>query len=100
MTRHLERIPESFRQDVERAVQILRGAGCEKVYLFGSLVEGALSAVADIDLAVRGCPPGKFFRLQGRLLMELDHPVDLVDLDKDAQLASFLQSEGRLLDVA
>jgi predicted nucleotidyltransferase len=93
MTVSVAAIPECFRDDIERAIRILKTAGCEEVYLFGSLADGDASSGSDIDLAIRGCPSGQFFRLQGKLLMELEHRADLVDLDKDGDLARFLQSE-------
>ena len=89
----------SHKKDIERAVKILTDAGCKEVFVFGSLAEGNAEAGADIDLAIRGCPPGKFFNLLGRLLLELDHPVDLVDLDKNKALESYLVREGILLHV-
>ena len=67
--------------DLERAVQLLEEAGCTAVYLFGSFVDGTADEHSDIDLAVEGCPPGRFFSLLGQLLRELQRPVDLVDLD-------------------
>ena len=50
-------------------------------------------------LAVRGCPKGKFFHLLGRLLLELEHPGDLVDLDRQHAFARYLEEEGELLQV-
>jgi predicted nucleotidyltransferase len=91
-------IPEAFRADVERAVQILRAGGCTDVFVFGSVAAGDAEA-ADLDLAVRGCPPDRFFHLLGRLLMELDHPVDLVDLDVGGLFAEYLEQEGELVQV-
>ena len=92
-------IPESVREDVQRAVQVLLGAGCTEVLLFGSAASGRGSRESDIDLAVRGCPPGRFFALLGRLLVLLDHPVDLVDLDRQRTLGAFLEARGELVRV-
>ena len=92
--------PESYQRDISRAVGILKEAGCTHVFLFGSLTTGKTRGESDIDLAVRGCPKDKFFHLLGRLLLELDHPVDLVDLDSQQALAHYLEKEGRLLQVA
>ena len=44
-------------------------------------------------------PQGRFFHLPGRLLWELDHPVDLVDLDGQDAFAQYLQEEGELLRI-
>ena len=78
---------------------ILRDAGCSHVFLFGSLTTAHTQERSDIDLAVRGCPKGKFFHLLGRLLLELDHPVDLVDLDRQDIFARYLEEEGRMLQI-
>ena len=96
MTAHL---PEIYQKDIRRAVEILKDGGCTGVYLFGSLTTGKVRKGTDIDLAIRGCPKGKFFQLLGKLLTELDHPVDLVSLDRRDPFASYLEKEGGLLQI-
>ena len=90
----------SHKKDIETAVKILTDAGCKEVFIFGSLAEGKMREGADIDLAIRGCPSGKFFSLLGKLLLKLEHPVDLVDLDKNKDLESYLEREGTLVHVS
>ena len=97
--KEIEQLPGAFRKDIERAIKILKAGGCQEVYLFGSAVEDRLTPTSDIDIAVRGCPNGAFFKLQGRLLMELEHAVDLVDLDQDLDLSDFLDREALLVHV-
>ena len=92
-------IPEKYRRDVDRAVTILREAGCAQVFVFGSLATTEVRDESDIDLAVRGCPRGRFFHLLGRLLLELEHPIDLVDLDKQDAFARHLEQAGALLQI-
>ena len=92
-------LPETYQKDVRRAAEILQVAGCTDIFLFGSLATGETRDKSDIDLAVRGCPKGKFFHLLGRLLLELDYPVDLVNLDKQDTLARYLAKEGELLQI-
>ncbi|MBI4790010.1 MAG: nucleotidyltransferase domain-containing protein [Chloroflexi bacterium] len=92
-------VPQTYQKDLHRAVEILAAAGCTHVFLFGSLATGRIREGTDIDLAVRGCPRGNYFRLLGRLLLELDHPVDLVDLDKEDAFARHLAQEGELLQI-
>ena len=87
---HLERFPPEFHADIRRAVEILKEGGCTEVHIFGSVAEGRIREGSDLDLAVRGCPPDRFFALLGRLLAQLEHTVDLVDLDRDARIAAFL----------
>lgn len=91
--------PESYQRDISRAISILKEAGCTHVFLFGSLTTGKTRGESDIDLAVRGCPKDQFFHLLGRLLLELDHSVDLVDLGSQQAFACYLEEEGELLQV-
>jgi predicted nucleotidyltransferase len=91
--------PETHQKEVRRAISILKEAGCTHVFLFGSLTTAGLRGESDVDLEVQGCPKGKFFHLLGRLLMELEHPVDLVDLDRRRAFAYYLEEEGDLLQV-
>jgi predicted nucleotidyltransferase len=95
----IEGTTETFKQDIERAVRILKDEGCTEIYLFGSVATGETHVRSDIDLAVRGCPPGRFFHTLGRLMMELDHSVDLVNLDSADPFAEFLQQKRRLLRI-
>jgi len=60
---------------------------------------GGVKGKSDIDLAIRGCPQGIFFHLLGKLLMELDYPVDLVDLDRQDAFAQYLEKEGELIPI-
>ena len=99
MTITVDRLPAEYRPDIDRAIRILRQGGCTEVHLFGSIAEGRETSRSDIDLAVRGCPPEKFFALLGELMVELEHAVDLVDLDADKELAEFLQQHVELLHV-
>jgi predicted nucleotidyltransferase len=92
-------LPKVYQKDVRRAVEILKEAGCTHVFLFGSLTGGKVRDGSDIDLAIRGCPKGRFFHLLGRLLLELDHPVDLVSLDRQDAFACYLEEEGELLQI-
>jgi predicted nucleotidyltransferase len=92
-------IPTLFKKDIERAIEILRKEGCAEIFLFGSLL-GGHESTSDIDIAIRGCPEGAFFRLLGRLLMELEHPVDLIDLDSLNPFAQYLEKEGNLSRIA
>ena len=99
MIRVLGRIPVEYRSDVERAVEISKAEGCREVYIFGSVAVGEMGPRSDLDIAVRGCPPERFYRLLGRLMDELSHPVDLIDLDVETGEAEFLEEEGELIHV-
>ena len=92
-------LSESYQSNVRRAVGLLKEVGCTDIFLFGSLATGKIGDKSDIDLAIRGCPKGEFFHLLGRLLLELDYPVDLVNLDRQDAFVHYLEKEGELLQV-
>jgi len=92
-------IPEEYRADLDRAAEICREEGCREVYVFGSVAAGRHGPRSDLDIGVRGCRPEHFYRLLGRLMEELSHSVDLVDLDLETRVAEFLEQEGQLLHV-
>ena len=92
-------IPNEYRADVARAVEICKAEGCRDVFIFGSVAVGRHRPHSDLDIGVRGCPPEHFYRLLGRLMDELTHPVDLVDLDLETRVTEFLKQEGQLVRV-
>jgi predicted nucleotidyltransferase len=92
--------PVELWQAIERAAAILKEAGADAVYLFGSVAEGPLRPDSDIDLAVTGLPPTKFFQAMGQTLTVLPRPLDLVDLDMDTPFTRYLRQKGKLYRVA
>jgi predicted nucleotidyltransferase len=92
----IDQIPASHRHDVEKALEILKDAGCREIYIFGSLVDGTVTPKSDIDLAVKGIPPEFYFKVLARLIMQLDHPVDLIDLEEDNRFSKMIRREGNL----
>ena len=63
------------------------------VWLFGSALEDENKAT-DIDLAVEGLAPEKFFEFYGRLFFELPKPVDLVDMSQEPPIAAVVREKG------
>ena len=92
-------LPADYKRDILRAVEILKNGGCSDIFLFGSLTTGEYGNKSDIDLAIRGCPRGKFFHLLGKLLFELRHSVDLVNLDNQDAFSRYLKKEGELVQI-
>lgn len=90
----------ALRRDIHRAVDILKEEGCTEVLVFGSVVNGRFDQDSDIDIAVRGCPPERFFHTYGRLLLALSHPIDLIDLDTHDSFADYLVRESELVRIA
>lgn len=99
MNKAIRELPELYRSDVQHAVDLLKAAGCSQVFLFGSTAVGGMRTGSDLDLAIRGCPPESFFHLLGNLLMELDHPVDLIDLDSKDPFVEYLLMKGELVEI-
>lgn len=81
------------------AVDLLEKSGCKEIYLFGSLLEGIVREGSDIDLAIRGCNPEMFYNLVGQLMMELEHPVDLINLDREDDFTKYIVSEANMVNL-
>ena len=67
--------------------------GAGRVLLFGSNVAAGREQ-RDIDLAVEGLPPGRFFAFYGDLIFSVSKPVDLVDLSVESKFTRLVRSEG------
>ena len=59
---NITQLPATYQKNIRKAVKILKDAGCSDVFLFGSLLTMDVHEYTDIDLAIRGCPKGKFFQ--------------------------------------
>lgn len=87
-------------EDLERAIRIaaevLKAEGAREVYLFGSLAKGRERPDSDIDLAVSGLPPRKFFHAMARAHRAIGRPMDLIDLDENTPFVQFLREHDEL----
>ena len=63
------------------------------VWLFGSMLTDPGHA-RDIDLAVEGLDPDKYFDLYSKLWDVLPKPIDLVDLSEEPPIAPIVREEG------
>ena len=91
---------DKLRQQIEQAAAALIAAGAREVYLFGSAATRPEQEAGDVDLAVSGLPPEKFFRAMSAAGRMLDRPLDLIDLDEDNLFNSHLRQYGKLQRVA
>ena len=82
--------------DLEKSVEILRGFGANRVWLFGSALETP-EDVGDLDLACEGLPDKVFYRAISRLTDAVGKPVDLVDLSQDTRFNRYVRSKARLI---
>ena len=86
--------------EIQRAVDILQHNGAREVYVFGSHARGDARPGSDLDLAVRGVPPERFYRAVGELCSALSISVDVVDLDESSPTLDYLKEHGDFLRVA
>jgi predicted nucleotidyltransferase len=91
--------PEPFQQDINKAAEILKAAGCHECYIFGSISDGRADERSDIDIAVRGLPAERFFFVYGQLARQVKRPIDLVDLDDDSRFTRKLQRREAMMRV-
>lgn len=89
---------EKAHRVAEEAAKLLREEfGAEKVLLFGSLVRRPwFTAWSDIDLAVWGVPPDRFFAAVGAVTgLSSDFQIDLVDPESCSPvLRSVIERDG------
>jgi len=83
-------IISDIQTDIEKAADILKSAGCTECYIFGSVSEGRAGEKSDIDIAIRGLPPEKFFYIYGQLALQISRAIDLVDLDDGTRFSQKL----------
>ena len=92
-------IPQKYRNDIEKAANLLKKEGCQAVYLFGSLVTGKIHDNSDIDIGIKGLPKGKFFEVCSRLYFDFDTQIDLVDFDTNDEFYSMLNKIGEVVQI-
>ncbi len=66
--------------ELDKIVSISKDFGADRVLLFGSCLEDA-SHARDIDIAVSGIPPRKFFEYYAEVTIAVKENVDIIDLD-------------------
>jgi len=90
------KMEENMMEKIRRAAEILKSLGAKDVYLFGSAATGNYRKGSDIDLAVTGLPPEKYYHAVGEMMTVLRHSVDLIDLDEKNEFTEFLNANGAL----
>ncbi len=92
-------IPQKYRKDIKVAKKLLKDAGCQSIYLFGSLVTGKNNNESDIDIGIKGLPKGKFFDVYSSLYFCLENKIDLVNFDANLDFYSMLDNIGELIQI-
>ena len=90
---------DELKSILSRAAATLRAEGAQEVYVLGSAATGTLEPESDIDMAVSGLSPERFFRAASRAEDILRRPLDLMDLDEPSPLVRHLRKEGALVRV-
>ena len=96
---NIDMLPEKYQDDIKKATNLLRNAGCKGVFLFGSLITGDVHKDSDIDIGITGLHPSKFFRVYASLDRELTNRVDLVDFDLTNDFYGLLSSLGEVVEI-
>lgn len=100
MVDKLNNLPSSYQEDIKKATQILKENGVKEVFIFGSIANGKFNENSDIDIAVKGLNEKKFYKVASILMFELEHEIDLIDLDdKENSFSQMLLRVGGLLKV-
>lgn len=86
-----------FKKDISEIVRISREYDAEEVFLFGSCLE-ELESANDIDIAVKGVKPEKFFEMYGKILGAAENEIDLVPIENIREhLAGRILADGKLI---
>ena len=80
-------------RDKATIAALARRYGAAGVWLFGSSLDRRKRA-RDLDLAVEGLAPARFFQFLGDLMLSLSKPVDLVVLERQSKLGALIRREG------
>ena len=93
-----ERRASALRARLPAMAAALRAHGAARVVLFGSLAAGTPTSASDVDLAVEGLPPERFFAALAEVMKLAACPVDLVRLEEaPASLTERIAAEGKSL---
>lgn len=86
------------RKEKGTIISIATEYGAKRLWLFGSMLDPDPAVKPnDIDLAVEGVAPEKFYSFYGELLMRLPRPVDLVDMADDLPIVSDVKETGVII---
>jgi predicted nucleotidyltransferase len=97
---HYMALETILNERIKSAVSELVRAGAREVYLFGSAASNRIHAGSDVDMAVSGLPPERFFEAMAGAHGCLDRDLDLVDLDEHTPFTEYLKRKGMLRRVA
>jgi predicted nucleotidyltransferase len=95
----IDSLPDTYKKDIQKAVEILKYEGCKNIYLFGSLVTGNFNDRSDIDIGVEGLAPEKFFSVYGKLGINMNNVIDLVDFDFSKDFFEIIKKHKEIIEI-
>ena len=93
-------LPSPFREDLEKAISILKKYGVSEIYIYGSLADGSYNENSDIDINVRGLKPELYLKACADITFTVDRKVDLLNMDTQEKFAQMLENLKELVRVA
>jgi len=84
------------RQHIERAKEIARSYGADRVILFGR-AQTDPEAARDLDLAIGGVPGWTIWKLAAELEEALDLPLDIVPLEPSTPFTRRIEEHGEVV---
>lgn len=90
----------SISEAIPIVTDLLKRRGASQVYLFGSAAAGNATEASDLDFAVVGLPPERFYKALGEAMCLVNRNIDLIDLEREGHFGRFLRDHGRLRRVA
>ncbi|MDV3001969.1 MAG: hypothetical protein N5P05_003575 [Chroococcopsis gigantea SAG 12.99] len=80
--KHNQYLAQRAREELKSVIDYLKeNFPVTKIILFGSLVKGKFCETSDIDLAVEGIPPEKYFQVLNTINSMSDRLIDLKPLE-------------------
>ena len=83
-------------KDKKTIREISKKYHAKRVLLFGSSLDTDKES-NDIDIAVDGILPKKFYDFYGDLIFALSKPVDVIDISKISRFTKLILKEGTIL---
>ena len=83
----------SKKMDIKTIAKLAEKFKVKEIYLFGSSIDDYDKA-NDIDLGIKGLMPNFFFEFYGKLFMNLNKPIDLIDMDENNPINRVILAEG------
>ncbi|MFH1537407.1 MAG: nucleotidyltransferase domain-containing protein [bacterium] len=78
-------------------IRVAKEYGARRLWLFGSSLDPSTDEPNDIDLAVEGIPPARFFEFYAKLGRAIPNDIDLIDMESDDPMRHIVRDRGVIL---